>query len=73
MIKYWMYYIVGAILLLHPHLAQKINMLMDYFSHPEYEFWTTFSAMDVFDLLLHGGLPIILIVLGIKKQRADSK
>ncbi len=68
-----MYYIVAAILLFHPHLAQKINMLIDYFSHPEYEFWSTFSAMDLFDLLLHGGIPIVLIALGLRKQLASSK
>ena len=73
MIKYWMYYIVGALLLLNPHLPQKIGMLMDYFSHPEYEFWTTFSVMDFFDLLLHGGIPILLLILGVRKQFAASK
>ena len=73
MIKYWMYYIVGALLLFSPHLAQKIGMLMDYFSHPEYEFWTTFSMMDLFDLLLHGGIPILLFILGAKKQFAVAK
>ncbi len=73
MIKYWMYYIVGGLLLFHPHLAQKIGMLLDNFSHPEYEFWSTFSMMDLFDLLLHGGIPILLFILGAKKQFAASK
>ena len=68
-----MYYIVGALLLFSPHLAQKIGMLIDYFSYPEYEFWTTFSVMDFFDLLLHGGIPILLFILGAKKQFAASK
>ena len=67
--KYWIYYILAVIFLLHPHLSQKIEMLVNYFSHPEYEFWTTFSIMDVLDLILHLGLPMILILFGIRKQR----
>jgi hypothetical protein len=73
MIKYWMYYVVGALLLFHPHLAQKFNMLIEYFSHSEYEFWTTFSAMDIFDLALHAGLPLVMFFLGAKKQFSTSK
>ena len=73
MIKFWMYYIVGALLLFHPHLAQKVEMLIDYFSNPEYEFWTTFSGMDIFDLVLHAGLPLLMFFLGAKKQFAASK
>jgi len=66
--KFWLYYIIAAVSLLHPHLSQKIEMLVDYFTHSEYEFWTTFSTMDFLDLLLHAGLPIILIFFGISKQ-----
>ena len=73
MIKYWMYYVVGALLLFHPHLAQKFNMLIDYFSHPEYKFWTTFNALDIFDLLLHAGFPLVMFFLGAKKQFSSSK
>jgi hypothetical protein len=68
--KYWMYYILAVIVCFHPHLAQKLGMLSDYFSNPAYEFWTTFSKWDFFDLLLHAGLPIVLIFIGIKKQKA---
>jgi hypothetical protein len=68
--KYWMYYLIAVIVCFHPHLSQKLGMLTDYFSHPEYEFWTTFSTMDFFDLILHAGLPILLVVIGLKKQRA---
>jgi len=68
--KYWIYYLVAIVLSLHPHLAQKIGMLIDYFIHPEYEFLTTFSTMDILDLVIHAGLPILLIVIGVKKQLA---
>lgn len=71
--KYWIFYIIGIILLLHPHLYQKLGMLRDYFTHPEYEFWTTFSVMDLLDLLLHGGLPVIFFIIGIRKQLKDKK
>jgi hypothetical protein len=47
-------------------------MLINYFTHPEYEFWTTFSTMDLFDLILHAGLPILLIVFGIRKQKKEK-
>ena len=67
--KYWIYYAIAALSLLHPHLSQKIEMLVNYFTHPEYEFWTTFSTMDFLDLLLHAGLPILLIIFGIRKQK----
>jgi hypothetical protein len=68
--KYWIYYIIGIALLFHPHLAQKIEMLIAYFSHEDYELWTTFSMMDFFDLILHAGLPLLFIILGLKKQLA---
>jgi hypothetical protein len=68
--KYWMYYIIAIVICFHPHLAQKIEMLMTYFANSEYEFWTTFSSWDLFDLILHAGLPIFLIIIGIKKQRS---
>jgi hypothetical protein len=71
--KFWWYYIIGILLLFHPHLAQKLGMLQDYFTHPEYQFWTTFSAMDILDLLLHAGLPLLLFGLGLKKQLAQRK
>ena len=41
-----MYYLIAIIVCFHPHLGQKIGMLSDYFSNPEYEFWTTFSTWD---------------------------
>jgi hypothetical protein len=66
--KYWIYYLIGIALLFHPHLAQKTGMLIDYIRNPEYEFWTTFSTMDFFDLILHAALPIGFILLGIRKQ-----
>jgi len=69
--KYWIFYIIAIILCLHPHLSQKIGMLNDYFMHPEYEFLTTFSMMDILDLIIHAGLPILLISIGIKKQLAS--
>jgi hypothetical protein len=71
--KYWWYYIIGVVLLFHPHLAQKLGMLKDYFTHPEYQFWTTFSAMDFFDLILHAGLPLLLFGLGLKKHFSRKK
>lgn len=67
--KYWWYFIIGGILLLHPHLAHKLGMLYDYFTNPGYEFWTTFNKMDFLDLFLHAGLPIVLIIMGLNKQR----
>jgi len=70
--KYWWYYIIAGLLLLHPHLAQKIEMLFEFFTNPDYQFWTTFSPMDFFDLILHAGLPLILIGLGIRKQLAKK-
>ena len=70
--KYWIYYILAVVSLLHPHLSQKIEMLIDYFSNEDYEFWTTFSTMDFLDLLLHGGLPILLIFFGIRKQMKEK-
>lgn len=71
--KYWIYYVLALLMLLHPHLKQKLEMLWSYFSKPGYEFWTTFSPMDFFDLLLHGGLPVALIVIGIIKQKKQKK
>jgi hypothetical protein len=71
--KYWIYYILAALALLHPHLAQKLEMLFNYFSNPEYEFWTTFSTMDILDLILHAGLPFLLIIFGIRKQSRSRK
>lgn len=70
--KYWIYYLIAIALMFHPHLAQKIEMLIDYFTHPEYQFWTTFSAMDFLDLILHTGLPLLFILIGIRKQLAKS-
>jgi hypothetical protein len=67
--KFWIYYAIAALSVLHPHLSQKIEILVGYFTHPEYEFWTTFSTMDFLDLLLHAGLPILLIIFGIRKQK----
>ncbi len=70
--SYWIFYLIGAALIFHPHLKQKLGMLWDYFSHPEYEFWSTFSGMDVFDLVLHAVLPAAFIFIGIRKQRAQK-
>ena len=70
--SYWIFYLIGAALIFHPHLKQKLGMLWDYFSHPEYEFWSTFSGMDVFDLVLHAVLPAAFIFIGIMKQRAQK-
>jgi len=70
--SYWIFYLIGAALILHPHLKQKLGMLWDYFSHPEYEFWTTFSGLDVFDLFLHALLPAAFIFIGFRKQRAQK-
>lgn len=71
--KFWWYYVIGVILLFHPHLAQKLGMFRDYFSHADYEFWTTFSTMDFLDLLLHAGLPLLLFGLGLKKQLSKKE
>ena len=68
--KYWIFYLIAFVICLHPHLGQKIGMLADYFTHSEYEFLTTFSTMDILDLIIHAGLPILLISIGIKKQLA---
>ena len=68
--KFWIYYLIAIAALFHPHLAQKIGMLKDYLTHPEYQFWTTFSGMDIFDLFLHAGIPIVLMYLGYRKQMA---
>jgi hypothetical protein len=66
--KYWIYYLIAVALMFHPHLAQKIGMLIDYFTHPDYHFWTTFSPLDFFDLVLHAGLPLLFVIIGVKKQ-----
>jgi len=66
--RYWIYYGIGLVAMFHPHLAQKFSMLLDYFIHPEYEFWSTFNKMDLFDLLLHAALPALFIGLGIRNQ-----
>ena len=71
--KPWILYLIAGVMMLHPHLRQKLEMLYDYFTHPEYQFFTTFSRMDVFDLLLHGGLPLVLIGFGLKKQYNGKK
>jgi len=71
--KPWILYLIAGAMMLHPHLYQKLEMLYNYFTHPEYQFWTTFSGMDFFDLLLHGGLPLVLIAIGVKKQFGDKK
>ncbi len=71
--KFWIYYVIGSVALLHPHLAQKLGMLYDYFTHSDYQFWTTFKPMDLFDLVLHAGIPVILFVLGIRKQLQERK
>jgi hypothetical protein len=66
--KYWYYYIIALATLFHPHLWQKLNILMAYLKHSEFEFWTTFSVADFFDLILHAGFPLIFILLGVRKQ-----
>jgi hypothetical protein len=71
--KFWWYYIIGVLLLFHPHLLQKLEMLKDYFTHPEYEFWTIFNTMDFLDLLLHAGFPLLLFAIGLKKQLFPKK
>lgn len=68
-----MYYALAVITMLHPHLYQKLGMLIDYFTIPEYKFWTTFSPMDFLDLLLHAGLPIMFIIFGIRKQKRSKR
>jgi len=70
--KYWIYYLIAIALCFHPHLAQKIGMLVDYFNNPNYEFLTTFSIWDLADLIFHAGFPILLIIIGIKKQMASK-
>ena len=71
--KYWIFYLIGLLLLFHPHLSQKLKMLWAYFTHPEYQFWSTFSIMDFLDLLLHAGLPLILIAFGLRQQFFPKK
>ena len=71
--KYWIYYLIAAVFLMHPHLSQKLEMLYNYFTIPEYEFWTTFSTMDLADLILHAILPILLVIFGIRKQKSQKK
>jgi hypothetical protein len=68
--KYYVYYLLAGLFMLHPHLWQKLSMLWNYLTIPGYRFWSTFSALDVFDLFLHAGIPFALIMIGIKKQRA---
>ncbi|MBK05479.1 MAG: hypothetical protein CL920_36310 [Deltaproteobacteria bacterium] len=58
-------FIIAALFSLHPHLWQKLGMLRDYFTHPTYQFWTTFKPMDVADLAMHAGIPLLLIAWGI--------
>ena len=70
--KFWVYYIIGFLFLLHPHLSQKFGMLIDYFTISEYEFWTTFSLADLLDLILHTALPLIFFIVGIRKHLAQK-
>ena len=69
--RYWIFYLIGIAPVFHPHLKQKVGMLWDYFSHPAYEFRTTFSDMDFLDLLLHTLIPVVFFFLGIKNSAPD--
>lgn len=71
--KYWVYFIIAGAMLVHPHLWQKLQMLYDYFTHPGYEYSSTFSTMDNFDLFIHGGIPVILVLIGFKKKKDQAK
>ncbi len=71
--KYWLYYLIAAVFLIHPHLSQKLEMLYNYFTIPEYEFWTTFNTMDLIDLVLHACFPVLFIIFGIRKQKRIKK
>ena len=72
-LTYWIYYILAVVFLLHPHLPQKLEMLYNYITIPEYEFWTTFSKMDLLDLILHSVFPVLLIIFGIREQKKLKK
>ena len=71
--SYFLIAIAILLMLVQGHLFQKIGMLMDYFSNPDYEFFTTFSTADLLDLGLHGGIPIILLTVAIRQIRADRR
>ncbi len=71
--KIWVYYLIAAVMLLHPHFKQKVQMLYEYFTHPEYHFWTTFGMMDLFDLFLHGGVPLLIVAAALYKQIKSKK
>ncbi len=61
------FFILAIFSLMHPHLWQKMGMLWTYLTHSNYTFWTTFSKMDILDLLLHAGMPIVFFWLGWRK------
>ena len=71
--KYWIYYILAAIALLHPHLFQKFSKLKDYLINSDNEFWVMFSTLDILDLTLHVLLPLLFLIFGIRKQKRSKK
>ncbi len=71
--KYWIYYILAAIALLHPDLYQKSSKLIDYLINSDNEFWVMFSTLDILDLILHILLPLFFLIFGIRKQRRSKR
>lgn len=68
--------ILAVVTLFHPHLRQKVDMLYDYFTHENYQFWTTFKPIDVVDLVMHSAMPIVFLWLGMKggvQKEEDGK
>ena len=71
--KYWWYYVIGAILFFHPHLAEQLGKLYDYLTSPESRPLVTLDKSDLLDLILHAGLPTVLIILGLRKHLKQQK
>ena len=71
--KFWWYYIIGAILFFHPHLAEQISMLYEQMTGTGTGPWYALDKTDLLDLILHAGLPTVLIILGLRKQFKKNK
>jgi len=71
--KYWWYYIIGGILFFHPHLAEQISTLYGQMTGSEPGSWYMLKKSDLLDLILHAGLPTVLIILGLRKQFKKNK
>lgn len=71
--KYWIYYILAFVTLLHPHLYQKLSKLKEILVNSDVEIGMRLSTLDILDLILHALLPLIFLIFGIRKQKRSKK